>query len=159
MQGHPLTTQDKQKFLAKLKSSHGNVAAACRAIKISRGAAYEHKKTDADFSAGWEEVLQSVYDEAEKELYVRSVKGWREAVWHKGEVVGYVIKKSDRLLEFFLKGNRAEKFRERLDLNAHHTGNLDVNLQASIDKIYADGTDTDTEGESAGEHAKPDQAS
>lgn len=175
MQGKPLETQQKQKFLARLKSSHGNVSAACKSIGISRNAAYDHKKTDADFSAAWEEVIESVVDEAEKELFVRSVKGWSEPVFYKGEIVGTIRKKSDRLLEFFLKGNRAEKFRERLDLNAHHSGSLDVNIQASIDKIYDEdagargdtdlsldadtdaATDTETEG-LAGD-AEPDQDS
>lgn len=167
MQGQPLDTQQKQKFLARLKSSHGNVSAACKSILISRNTAYEHKKIDADFSAAWEEVLAALYDDAEKELFVRSVKGWREPVFYKGDIVGSIRKKSDRLLEFFLKGNRAEKFRERLDLNAHHTGSLDVNIQATIDKIYdadvasdnLDNADTDTETESLGRDPELDPGS
>lgn len=140
MQGIPLTLDQKQKFLARLRSARGNVSRACKAIGISRAVAYIHKKDDADFSGAWEQVLAALVDEAEQELHIRAVKGWREPVVYKGEVVKgqSVIKKSDRLLEFFLKGNRPEKYRERIDLSATHTGSLDVALQASIDKVYAD---------------------
>jgi hypothetical protein len=148
MHGKPLDAQLKQKFLAKLKATHGNVSKACQIIQISRNAAYEHKRTDADFSAAWDQVLESVYDEMEQELYNRSVKGWNEPVFYKGDIVGTIRKKSDRLLEFALKGNRAEKFRERLDINNHHSGSLDVNLQATIDSVYGSNPDNDPDNDS-----------
>ena len=135
MQGQPLEPTDKQKFLAKLKSTHGNVSKAAQAIHIARNTAYQHKRIDTDFSAAWDDVMASVYDAMEQELYRRAVTGYK---------VGDIKKKSDRLLEFALKGNRAEKFRERLDLNAHHTGTLDHNIQFTIDKIYADGDEPET---------------
>ena len=128
MQGVPLTTQEKQKFLAKLKPSNGTVAKACRAINISRQTAYEHRKHDADFSAAWDDVIASVVDEAERELYQRAVKGEKRP--------DGTYRKSDRLLEFFLKGNRAEKYRERMDVNNHHSGSVDVNFEAAAREIY-----------------------
>lgn len=136
MQGQPLSPQEKQKFLAKLRTTHGNVSRAAQAAGISRSVAYDHKKSDTDFSEAWENVIASVYDEAEQELFRRAVTGWKR---HKDGPK----EKSDRLLEFMLKGNRAEKFRERLDLNAHHTGTLDHNIQFTIDKIYSDDANTD----------------
>lgn len=151
MQGVALTAQDKQKFLQKLMSSAGNVSKAAQAVKIARHTAYEHKKNDPDFSQAWDNVLAAVYDQMEQELYNRAVKGWDEPVFYKGDMIAKIRKKSDRLLEFALKGNRAEKFRERLDLNAHHTGSLDVNIQATIDSVY--GSDS-TPG--AGLDAGPD---
>ena len=136
----PLSPQQKGKFLQKLKNTYGNVSKAAQAIKIGRTAAYSHKAKDSDFSAAWDDILASVYDEAELELYRRAVVGWKDSP-------DGPKRKSDRLLEFFLKGNRAEKFRERFDVNQNVTGSLDLNIQATINQIYAD-TDTpeDTEG-------------
>ena len=139
MQGVALTIQDKEKFLQKLHSSAGNVSKAAKAIKISRNVAYEHKKKDTDFAAAWDEVIEAVADEMEQELYRRAVKGTLKPIFYKGQLVTKVREYSDRLLEFGLKGKRPEIYRERLDLNAHHTGTLDPNIQFTIDKIYADG--------------------
>jgi len=142
MQGVPFSNDQKQKFLARLRSARGNVSKACKAAGISRNVAYDHKKSDADFKEAWDQTEIAIVDDAEQELHVRGVTGWREPVYYKGEIVGTIRKKSDRLLEFFLKGNRPEKYRERLDLSANMAGSLDVGLQASIDKVYGDDTDT-----------------
>lgn len=124
-----LSTQQKAAFLQKLKTTHGNVSRAVNAVKLSRSALYQLKARDADFSQAWNDVLASVYDEMESELYKRAVTG---IVDKDG-----IRRKSDRLLEFALKGNRAEKFRERYDVNQHVSGVLDVSLQSAIDDIYA----------------------
>lgn len=137
-----LTIQQKAAFLKKLKNTHGNVSKAAQVIKIARSSAYLHKSKDTDFSAAWDDILASVYDEAELELYRRAVVGWQDEK-------GGPKKKSDRLLEFFLKGNRAEKFRERFDVNQNVTGSLDLNIQATINQIYADDADTPNDPESA----------
>lgn len=125
-----LTTQQKSKFLQRLKTSHGNVSKAANGIKISRAGVYVVKAKDADFSSAWDDILASVYDEMEHELYRRAVVGWVDK--------DGIKRKSDRLLEFALKGNRAEKFRERFDVNQNVTGTLDLNIQATINQIYAD---------------------
>lgn len=136
MQGRALTPHEKQKFLAKLRANAGNISKAAQAIQISRVTAYEHKKTDADFSQAWDNVIDDVIDAMEQELHRRAVKGVQEPVFYKGEMVAKVRKFSDRLLEFALKGKRPEIYRERLDINNHHSGALDVGIQATIDSVY-----------------------
>lgn len=142
MQGIALTAQQKEKFLAKLMSSAGNVSKASRAIKISRNTAYDHKKIDADFSQAWENVIDAVADAMEEELHRRAVKGYQEPVFYKGEMIAKVRKFSDRLLEFGLKGKRPDVYRDRIDINNHHAGSLDVNIQSTIDAIYSDSPDS-----------------
>jgi hypothetical protein len=134
--GIPITIQDKGKFLKKLLSTHGNVARACRAIKISRNAAYDHRKIDPDFGAAWDEILETVADEMEQELVRRSTKGYLEPVFYQGQEIAQIRKFSDKLLEVGLKAKRPEKYRERLDLNANHSGALDHNIQIVIDQVY-----------------------
>lgn len=124
----PLSTQQKTKFLKALKSHHGNVSRAVASIRVSRSAIYQLKLKDADFSQAWNDIIASVYDEMESELYERAVTGWidKDGIRHK----------SDRLLEFALKGNRPEKYRERVDLSQTVAGSLDVALQSAIDDVY-----------------------
>lgn len=138
MQGKPLDTQQKQKFLAKLQKTAGNVSKAAKGIGNSRSILYEHKSKDPDFSKAWDNVIDDVVDSMEEELHRRSTKGVLEPVFFKGEMVAKIRKFSDPLLMFALKGKRPEIYRERFDVNQHVTGSLDVNLQATIDQIYGD---------------------
>lgn len=147
-QGKELTPQEKGKFIQKLKQTGGNVSAACKAVKRSRNVMYEHRDKDADFAAAWSEACEAVYDEMEQEMYRRAVKGVLEPVVYKGQLATdddgkplLIRKYSDRLLEFALKGNRPEKFRDRLDINQKVSGKLDVNIESEIDKLYDDAND------------------
>lgn len=145
MQGTPFTTQLKQKFLAKLLSSAGNVSKAAKAAGISRANAYIHRESDADFKQAWDDIIQQVADAMEEELYRRSVKGYQEPVFYRGKMVAKIRKFSDRLLEVGLKAKRPELYRERFDINQNVAGSLDVHLQHTIDSIYDNGP-TDTTG-------------
>jgi hypothetical protein len=147
MQGVELTPQEKQKFLARLAATAGNVSKAAQAAKISRSTAYEHKSKDADFSKAWDNIEEAVTDAMEQELYRRAVKGVPEPVFHKGEIVAKVRKYSDRLLEFGLKSKRPEKYRERFDVNQNIAAMLDLNIQATINQIYADPDNPEAESE------------
>lgn len=148
MQGKILTPSQKQKFLAKLRSSAGNVSKAARAAGFVRNAAYDHKKSDADFSQSWDDIIEEISDIEEEEAHRRATKGVLEPVFYKGVIVGKIRKYSDRLLEFRLKGHRPEIYRERFDINQQVSGSLDLNIQATIDQIYAstdNGKPSDTE--------------
>ena len=83
-----------------------------------------------------------VVDAMEEELHRRSTKGVLEPVFYKGEMVAKIRKFSDPLLMFALKGKRPEIYRERFDVNQNVTGSLDLNIQATINQIYADPDDT-----------------
>jgi hypothetical protein len=160
MQGKPLDPLQKQKFLQKLRSSAGNVSNAAKAAGISRSSAYEHKSNDADFSTSWDNVIDDVVDTMEQELYRRSTKGVLEPIFYKGEMVAKVRKFSDRLLEFGLKGKRPEIYRERFDVNQNVTGSLDLNIQATINQIYADADSPETSAsESPAINDRPDNDS
>lgn len=147
MQGKQLSDQQKQKFLAKLRSTAGNVSKAAQSSGFARNAAYDHRKTDADFARAWEDIIEEITDLEEEEAHRRATKGILEPVFYKGEIVGKIRKFSDRLLEFRLKGHRPEIYRERFDVNQQVSGSLDLNIQAAIDHIYSDidGESNDTE--------------
>lgn len=138
IQGKELTADEKAKFIKKLKSTHGNVSRACRAVGISRTAAYDHKKADENFARLWDETIEAVSDEMEREAYRRAVQGTIKPVYYKGEKVGEIREFSDSLLQFMLKGNRPEKFRERFDIDQNIKGHLDISIDREIDSIYGD---------------------
>lgn len=148
VQGREITSEDLAKFLQKLKSTNGNVSKACQAAKIARKTAYEHRKKNEEFAALWDEALETTYDAMEEEMYRRAVKGVVEPLIHKGQIVKddngkpiMIRKFSDRLLEFALKGNRPEKFRERVDINNNHSGSLEIDLKQKISNTWSDHKD------------------
>lgn len=95
----------------------GDVSKACKAAGVSRTAIYEHRKNDAAFAEAWSDVLESLCDAAEAELYRRGVKGWSEPVFYKGNKVASIRKFDTRALELVLKANRPKKFREQIDID------------------------------------------
>jgi len=109
----------QSKFIQNLRRT-GNVRAACKVAKISRTAAYNHRNTDNEFKAVWDEALEEACDDLELEARRRAFKGVKEPVYQGGKLVGYVQKYSDTLLIFLLKAHRPEKFRERYDVQ--HSG-------------------------------------
>ena len=104
----------------------GNASAACRAARVSRGTWYVW----CDYTPGFEEAAKEVYeawiDRIEREAYRRAVEGVTEPVgWYKGEAGGYIQRYSDPLAMFLLKGNRPEKYADRMELKAA-LANLDL---------------------------------
>jgi hypothetical protein len=84
-------------FLAALRNS-GNVRAACRAADVSRQTVYEHRATDPEFAAAWQETLEEALDVLEAAAWSRAATS------------------SDTLLMFLLRAHRPEVYRERVDL-------------------------------------------
>lgn len=142
MQGNPLTAEEKELFLIKLRSFKGNISKAARSIKRSRSALYEQKKEDTEFGDAWEEIIESLIDDAEGELYRRAVKGVIKKHYYKGVEIAKFKEYSDTLLMFWLKGKRPEVYRERFDIDTNISGSLDVSIEKAIDKIYGDDSET-----------------
>lgn len=111
--GKALTKQQKSDFIKKLRLTGGNVSKACGAIKISRSAAYEHKKSDSDFAELWEEAINAGVDDLIEELRRRALKGVRKPVYQGKQLVGYIREYSDTLGIFIVKAHRPE-YRDRI---------------------------------------------
>jgi hypothetical protein len=108
-----MTRRARENFLEELQRS-ANVTAAATSAGISRTCAYEHKASNAVFSAAWDEAIGIATDALEAEARRRAVTGVEEPVFYLGNECGKIRKYSDRMLEILLKGHRPEKFRERL---------------------------------------------
>jgi hypothetical protein len=137
--------QWKAKFLQQLAEC-GNVRLAAEAACVGRATAYNHRESDKDFAAKWDEAMEDAADVLEAEARRRAAKGVDEPVIYEGKLCGTWIdaqghtvaentpgaklipltvkKYSDTLLIFLLKGARPQKYR---DHHYHqHDGNVGI---------------------------------
>ena len=152
IQGTKITAKKKREFLAVLLE-RGNVSAAARAVAVSKSTLYEHRKADPQFAAAWDDVKEEFLDGLEEEAARRAKEGVEEPVYQGGKLVGHVVKRSDVLLMFLLKGGRPEKFRERHEFTGAEGSPLMQPIADAILKIYgddaSDSQSTSTNGDSA----------
>lgn len=101
-------------------SDTANVSRAAKTVGISRRHAYTVRSEDTDFATAWDEAVNIAIDTLEQEARRRAYEGVDEPVFYQGEEVGYIRKYSDTLLMFLLKGNRPDKYKDRVA--AEHSG-------------------------------------
>lgn len=96
------------------------------------------KDGDNRWRALWDNSLERYRDDLETEAHRRAFKGTEEGVWYKGKLVGTETKYSDRLMEVLLRGERPEKFRDNVKLNADITGGvLVVPAEMTVEQYLA----------------------
>ncbi|WP_374312455.1 hypothetical protein [Dongia sp.] len=120
-------TDTKATFLLHLRR-HGNITRAAAAVGVSRSTVVAHKADDPVFAQEWEDAMEGLLDEAEEELRNRAIDGVEEPVFYKGEVVGFITRKSDSNLQCLLRAKRRDVFGDKQDVNlkgAVATGDLD----------------------------------
>lgn len=98
-------------FIASL-SGDLNIRRACIATGISRSNAYKRRETDQEFQLAWDEAVENACDLLEGVYFTRAVE------------------QSDRALEFLLKANRPEKYRERSEVETKHSGAVQITSPA-----------------------------
>lgn len=111
----------REAFLAALRV-YPVIQHACDAVEINRSTAERLRKLDEDFAKAMDEAMEAGVDRAEKEAFARGVTGWEEPVFHKGEIVGHVLKKSDAMLSLVLKGRRKAVYAERTEITGADGG-------------------------------------
>lgn len=114
----------------EILAKHGVVGLACKAATYSRSQAYQYRKDDPDFAAGWDDALETYTEALEAEADRRARDGTERGVYYKGERIGTVNEYSDSLLQFRLKALNPEKYRERLDTKV--SGDVIVRRQVFV---------------------------
>lgn len=115
MANRPKRTSEKdQDFFDAIVEAGGNITKACDIGGYARRSVYEWRAADKEFNERCLEAVNRGADVLESEAVRRALDGWDEPIVYKGEITGTVRKFSDVLLIFLLKGNRPEKYRERL---------------------------------------------
>lgn len=130
------TLKNREKFLAALFASAGNVSEACAASGIGRTAAYDWKREDLEFSALWDDVFEKTTDALEQEVYRRAHEGTEKPVFYQGEQCGVVREYSDVLAMFTLKARRPDRYRDRHEISNPDGTALLQPVAEAILKVY-----------------------
>lgn len=110
----------------------GTVTHAALSAKIERTMHYHWLKTDAAYADAFAHAEGMAADSLEAEAVSRARDGWQEPVYQQGRLIGTVLKKSDTLLIFLLKGARPEKFRERHEVTGPNGGALQIQVVTNV---------------------------
>ncbi len=120
----------EEAFLAALAVA-GNVSKAADAVGIDRTITYDHRGRSPRFKRLWDEALERSADLLREEAFTRAAIGWHEPVFFGGEVVGHVLKKSDRMLEIELK-RRDPSYRDKSALELSGPNQSPIRTQTEI---------------------------
>lgn len=119
-----IRTPEKEKEFLEALSETCNVSKACEISDIARSSVYAWRTDDLEFAMRWDKALELGVEALEDEATRRAKSGVDEPVFYQGSQCGTVRKYSDTLLIFLLKGAKPEKYRERIDSNMNHSGNI-----------------------------------
>lgn len=133
-----LTEEKKERFLAALVETGGNVTRAAREAKMDKSWLYALKHDSKDFSEAWDLAVRVGVFGLEDEAIRRAKEGVEEPLAYKGQIQGKYVDKygvpcdpdeqgatfvpntitrySDTLLMFLLKGAMPEKYRDNVNL-------------------------------------------
>ena len=101
----------EKEFFAAL-SKNPNVGDACLASNMPRSYVYKQRKENPEFAEKFDEAVQLGIQACEDRAQELAFKGIKRDVYYQGNKVGEQWEPSERLVEFWLKANKPEKYRE-----------------------------------------------
>jgi len=130
-------TQRRRKIFLKTLAKTGRIGYSARAAGYSCSTYLARiRRLDPDFSAQWDEALDTAMNILEDAAHERAVDGVEEPVFHKGVVVGYKLRYSDGLLTTLLKANNPDKYRDNSKVDVNVGGGFGIavlpNTQKSV---------------------------
>lgn len=128
-------TPKKQATFLRELARRGIVSHAAKRARTSRQTVYDHRNTDPEFAAAWDEAIEIAAGILEAEAHRRAVTGVLEPVFYKGEQAGTVRKYSDTLLIFLLKAHAPDRFRENASLELTGKGGAKIQVEHSLHDI------------------------
>ena len=138
----PRKKTNKSKFDKKLQTLFLKVFSECNSIRqaalacqISPTAVYKAKKDNPEFAKLLQEAEELVLDNLEKEAYRRAVKGVKKPVYYQGQLVGYELTYSDKLLEMLLRGRDRERYGNNTNLNVSGEVNHNIKVDDVKDRL------------------------
>lgn len=102
-------------FIEALRQT-GHVGNSCEAANVSRATVYNHRRDDQAFASQWDQAISDAAWTLEDEATRRARDGVDEPIFYRDTLIGSQKKYSDTLLMFLLKGNRPEKFSDKLTI-------------------------------------------
>lgn len=113
------TQEKKQDFLERFTEA-GTVQYAAALAGVGRRTVYEWLEADPIFAAEFKRAEEDVADKLEAEAIRRACEGIDKPVYYQGQKVDTYKEKSDTLLIFLLKGQKPEKYGDKV--RQEHTG-------------------------------------
>lgn len=107
--------------ILELIEEYGTIGKAAKMFGVALATLHRARKEDPHFERDIQQALQLHRDKIDLEVYKRAMEGWDEPVYFQGQVVGYVKKKSDKLLQFYAK-RHIKEYRE-----SDSSGSINVN--------------------------------
>lgn len=99
----------KPVFLTELRARY-SVTHACKAARVGRTTAYEHRDSDKAFAAAWAELWETNIDDLEDSTLSRAIHGWDEPVFYQGVECGSVRRFDNTLASFMLRKLRKARY-------------------------------------------------
>jgi hypothetical protein len=118
------TTKKRAKFLRLLEQT-GNVSKASLLSCLGRRYLYHYRENDERFAAAWDAAIEKSMDVLEEEARRRAFNGTPEPVFYQGSVCGTVLRYSDSLLMFLLKGGKPDKYADRKQVSGPGGGPIE----------------------------------
>lgn len=115
----------------------GSITRAAEAAGISRQTHYAWLKQFPEYVTAFADARTIAIDILEERAIERARDGWDEPVYHDGKQCGTIRKHSDRLIEFLIKYNKPDVYKDRRELTGKDGAPL-LNLPM-MDRILAEG--------------------
>lgn len=138
MAGHIKMTADvrekKMRLWLAAFAKTGVFGDACAAAGIAKSSVEYWRKAYPQFEAAFSEAKVMAAAVLEREAFARAVTGWQEPVYQGGEMVGTILKKSDRILEIMLRA-RVDGYNPKLEMKTEAT-------DSKLDKLSTDNVES-----------------
>lgn len=125
-----------RKFLAAY-AAVGTVRQACAIAGLSRETHYHKLETDPVYQKAVAQAEKQSCDLIEDELFRRAIRGEPEPIFHQGEQVATILRKSDALLMFLARGAMPDRYRERVTAEVSGTINLVERMRSADQRLIA----------------------
>lgn len=125
-------TRARQKAFLEAVAETGNLSEACRAVNITPSTYAYHREKYPDFAEALAFAKTKGLALLEEEMRRRGVKGWKEEVFQKGELVGYVTKYSDNLLLAQARAQAPDLYSNQMQPGG---GNITVHIIQAFEKL------------------------
>jgi hypothetical protein len=101
----------EDEFFAAL-SGCANITKACRMVDMPMGYVWKNRIERPDFAERYDEAMKKGLQALEDKALEYAFDGIPRGVYYQGNKVGEEKEPSERLIEFVLKANKPEKYRE-----------------------------------------------
>lgn len=128
-----------ERLVETLETNAGDVLDACRVIGVSTGWLKKWMRDDPKVEAAIQDAIDTGATVLESAMISRAVKGWKEPVYYKDELVGHKRKYSDTLLIKALESRKPETYGKKVDMNHNVTvkNMTDSELDSKIEMLMS----------------------